>query len=185
MSTTNELTKNYSGIFGNMILARNRNGKTIMVIPQTKPKKEATENQVNARRRFTLASRYAKNILQDPDKLAAYTAKSRDGLSPYILALTDYLKPPFVDRIDASGYHGNPGDKIGVTAIDDFELTSVTVQIVDADGALIEEGPCAFNLITGNFDFTAAVAVLALAGVTLIAKATDTPGHSAEYSITL
>ncbi|MCK9421471.1 MAG: hypothetical protein M0Q38_02630 [Bacteroidales bacterium] len=159
MSTTNELTKNYSGIFGNMLLARNRNGKTFMVIPKTKSKKEANENQVNARRKFTLASRYAKTVLQDPDKLVAYTAKSHDGLSPYILALTDYLRPPFVDQIDTSGYHGNPGDKIGVTAIDDFGLTEVTVRIADLSGALIEEGPCAFNLITGNYDFTAAVPV--------------------------
>lgn len=185
MSTTNDLTKNYSGIFGNMVIARNRNGKTIITIPPKRPVTDPTENQINARRKFQLASRYAKTVLQDPDKLAAYTAKSRDGLTPYILALTDYLKPPFVDQIDASGYQGNPGDKIGVTAIDDFELTAVTVKIVDAAGALIEQGPCVFNLITGNYDFTATVAVPDLAGVTIIAKATDTPGHSAELAITL
>jgi hypothetical protein len=166
-------------------VARNRNGKTIITIPPKRPTTDPTENQVNARRRFQLASRYAKNILQDPDKLAAYTAKSRDGLSPYILVLTDYLKPPFVDQIDASGYQGNPGDRISVTAIDDFELTEVTVKIFDATGALIEQGPCVFNLTTGNYDFTATVAVQDLMGVTIIAKATDTPGHTAELCITL
>ena len=82
MCTQNELTKNYSGIFGNLVVAQNRNGKTYMVIPPMKSKKEATENQVNARRKFSLASRYAKNLLQDPDKLVAYTAKSRGGLTP-------------------------------------------------------------------------------------------------------
>ncbi|MDD4589544.1 MAG: hypothetical protein PHG06_03795 [Parabacteroides sp.] len=185
MATINELTKNYSGIFGNLLLARNRNGKTIMVIPQTKSTNKPTENQLTARRQFTLASRYAKNVLLDPDKLAAYTAKSRDGLSPYILALTDYLKPPFVEQIDASGYHGKVGDKIGVTAIDDFELTEVTLKIADVTGVLIEEGPCAFSLITGNYEFTATVAVPDPAGVTVTAKATDTPGHTAEHTITL
>ena len=90
-----------------------------------------------------------------------------------------------MDQIDASGYRGNQGDKIVVTAIDDFALTEVTVKIADATGALIEEGPCAFNLVTGNYDFTATVSVPVPAGVTITAKATDTPGHSAEYAITL
>ena len=185
MSTTDELTKNYSGIFGNMMMARNRNGKTIITIPKARGRQEATENQLIARRRFTLASRYAKNVLEDPDKLAAYTARSRPGLSPYILALTDYLKPPYVEQIDVTGYQGKPGNKISVTALDDFELAEVMVHIADADGVLIEEGLCMFNLITGNYDFTATVAVPELSGVTITAIATDTPGHSASHSVTL
>ena len=185
MSTTDDLTKNYSGLLGNILLARNIKGRTIITIPQRSTKREPTENQVTARRKFTLAARYAKNILQDPDMLAAYTARSRPGLSPYILAVTDYLKPPFVDSIDASGYRGNPGDKIGVTAGDDFELSSVGVKIADADGIVIEQGVCSFDLITGNYIYTATVAVSDVAGVTIVAKATDVPGHMANLSVTL
>ena len=59
--------------------------------PPKRPKTAPTENQVAAQRRFLLASQYAKNILQYPDMLAAYTARSRDGLSPYILAMPDWL----------------------------------------------------------------------------------------------
>ena len=156
-----------------------------MAIPPKRPKTGPTENQVAARRKFLLASRYAKNILQDPDMLAAYTARSRDGLSPYIMAVTDWLNPPFVDQIDASAYQGNPGDRISVVAGDDFQLTGVTLHIVDADGITIEGGACVLNMATGSYEFTATVVVLDVAGVTLLAKATDTPGHSAEVSITL
>ncbi len=185
ITKSNAITKNYRGKFGDQVVFRNRFGHSVMAIPPKRPKTAPTENQVAARRKFLLASRYAKNILQDPDMLAAYMARSHDGLSPYILAVTDWLNPPFVDQVDASGYHGNPGDRIGVVAGDDFELTAVTLKIVDADGALLEEGPCVFNLITGNHDFTATVEVSTLAGATIIAKATDTPGHTAELSVTL
>ena len=185
ITKSNAITKNYRSKFGHQVVFRNRLGHSVMAIPHKRPKTAPTENQVDAIRKFMLASRYAKNILQDPDMLAAYTLRSHDGLSPYILAVTDWLNPPFVDQVDASGYHGNPGDRISVVAGDDFELTAVTVKIVDADGALLEEGPCMFNLITGNYDFTATVEVSALAGATIIAKATDTPGHTAELSVTL
>jgi len=185
MTTTNELTKNYSGIFGNHVRLRNRNGVSIMTIPLKKPRANPTANQLNARRKFQLAAHYAKNILQDPDKLATYMAKSRNGLAPYIMALTDYLKPPFVEQIDASRYQGNPGDKIGVTAIDDFELTEVRIKIVDPGNAVIEQGPCVFDQLTGNYHYTATVQVSDISGVTIIATATDTPGHSAELSVTL
>ena len=176
MSTTDDLTKNYSGIFGNLMVARNRNGKTILTIPPTKPKREPTEKMVNARQQFKLAANYAKTVLQDPVRLAAYAAKAHDYLNPYVLALTDYLKPPVVTQVDASRYHGHAGDRISVTAFDDFALTEVTVQIADATGALIEEGEAAFNLTNGNYDFTATVAVPDRTGLSITAKSHRHPG---------
>ena len=185
ITKSNAITKNYRSKFGHQLVFRNRFGHSVMAIPPKRRKTAPTENQLYARMKFRMASHYATNILQDPDMLAAYTAKSHDGLSPYILAVTDWLNPPFVDQVDASGYNGNPGDRIGVVAGDDFELTAVTVKIVDAAGALIEEGPCVVNMATGNYEFTATVAVPDVAGATITAKATDTPGHTAELSVTL
>lgn len=132
-----------------------------------------------------LASRYAKMVLQDPDKLAAYAAKAVNGATPYILAMTDYLKPPFVQEIDTTGYHGNPGDKISVIAGDDFELTGVVVKISDSDGIVIEQGVCVLNTMNGNQDYTATTSVPDPEGFTITATATDTPGHTAELSVTL
>ena len=185
ITKSNAITKNYRGKFGDQVVFRNRFGHSVMTIPPRRPKTGPTENQVAARRRFMLASRYAKDVLQDPDMLAAYMAKSRDGLSPYILAVTDYLKPPFVDQVDASGYLGNPGDPIIVVAGDDFQLAGVTVKITDADGIMIEQGACVPNLTAGNYVLTSTVAVSNVAGTTITAKATDTPGHTAGLSVTL
>jgi len=157
MSITSDLIKTYSGLLGNLVMVHSRKGNSIITRPFVKHKKKPTENQEKMRLNFAFASRYAKNALQNPDLLAAYTAKSRNGLTPYVLAVTDYLKPPYVDQVDASGYQGAPGDKIIVTADDDFEVASVIVQLISPAGVLIEQGECVFNLVTGNFDFTATV----------------------------
>ena len=85
----------------------------------------------------------------------------------------------------ASGYRGIAGDRISVVAGDDFQLAGVTLHIVDADGITIEEGACVVNMATGNYEFTATVALPDVAGATITAKATDTPGHMAELAITL
>ena len=185
MSTTTELTKTYSGLLGNLVHVRSRKGKSIITIPIVKPPSAPTENQVRARKEFVAASKYAKNVLQNPDLLAAYTARERNGLTAYILAVTDYLKPPYIDEVDVSGYLGNPGDKIGVVAGDDFGLSSVTVTITGAGGILIEEGECVMHPITGNYHFTSTVQVPDLTGVTITAKATDMPGHTDQLSVTL
>jgi len=186
ITKNNVITKNYSGKFGEQVVFRNRYGKSIMAAPPKRSSTEPTEGQLNARKKFLLASRYAKNILQDPDKLAAYTAKAYDGRSPYVVALTDYLKPPFVNQIITIGYTGNPGDKISVEAGDDFALTQVMVKIIDPSGTdLIEQGVCTFIQATGLYEYTATAAAGALPGVTVTAIATDTPGHTTTLSITL
>ena len=185
ITKSNVITKNYKGKLGDQVVFRNRYGKSIMAVPPRKTNNGPTDNQITARKKFVLASRYAKNILQDPDMLTAYTARSRDGLTPYILAVTDYLKPPFVDSMDTTGYHGTPGDKICVLAGDDFAVVEVLVQVVGVNGVVIEQGTCTLNQITGAYDFTATATVTDLTGITLIATARDIPGHTGKLSVTL
>ena len=67
--TVNELEKGYSGIFGAQVALVNRKGKSIMVMQTKKAKVEPRGNQVKSQDNFTLAARYAKNILLDPDML--------------------------------------------------------------------------------------------------------------------
>ena len=183
-TTSNDLLKTYSGIFGNKVILKNRNGKIIMTIPVPRKSSKPTEKQSAYRRKFKLASRYATNILKDPEMLEAYRAKVRKGMTPYNVALKDFLKPPYINRIDASGYHGNPGDKISVAAGDDFKLTEVSVQVIGPDSIVIEQGVCILTLPTGNYEYTATTRVADLAGITIIAKARDLPGHIVGLAIT-
>lgn len=186
MSTkTKDLLKSYSGIFGNQVVLRNRNGKIIMTIQPPKPEKKPTEKQIAWRRKFQVASLYATTILKDPVRRAAYTLKLRKGLTTYNLALKDYLKTPVILKIDVSGYHGKPGEKISVTASYDFPLEEVSVRIVDASGSMAEKGVCTFSLPTGTYDYTATTLVPDLPGVTVIAAARNMPGHVTELTASL
>jgi hypothetical protein len=185
MSTNQDLTKSYSGIFGNQVVLKNRRGKSVMTIPPVKPKLTPTDKQVAARERLKLAVQYGRNVINDPALLAEYAAKARKGLPAYRLAVQDYLRPPYVHQVDASGYHGNPGEKIIVVAGDDFKLESVTVRISRPDGSMVEEGACVFNMPAGNYEYTPTVQVTPVAGTVILARAKDTPGNVTELSVTL
>jgi hypothetical protein len=183
--TENDLTKGYSGIFGNQVVLKNRRGKSVMTIPATKPRKLPNENQLRVRTRFTLASHYAVNILLDPLMKEVYTAKARKGRSAYLVAMTDYLRLPQVIDIDTADYEGKPGDRIHVVAYDDFAVTGVTVHILDNKGVVIEKGDCVQDPVTGYYDYAATVLVDDLTGAEIIAMASDYPGHTGKLSVTL
>jgi hypothetical protein len=176
---TNELTKSYSGIFGHQVLLRSRKGKTIMILPYPRPSQKPSEKQIAYRRKFVQATRYATNILKDPEMFIAYKAKIRKGITPYNIALRDFLTPPVIRNIDVSGYKGNQGEKIRVAARDDFRLTRVHVQIAGPNGLLIEEGECVLPLSWEPYEYTATIPVPDLSGITIIARAYDLPGNEA------
>jgi hypothetical protein len=172
-----DLTKTYSGIFGNQVVMKSKRGKLIMTIQPPKPVQRPSMKQLEWRRKFRAASNYAKNILKDPERLSFYTSKLRKGLTTYNLALKDILNPPSIQKIDTSGYHGNPGDKIRVTADDIFALVKVAIRIVDANRNMVEEGVCVFSLPTGTYDYSATKVVPDLSRVTVKVTARDMPGN--------
>jgi hypothetical protein len=184
-TTENVLTKTYRGKFGNQLVLRNRDNVSIMAKPPKKSQVPPSETQLAVRRKFKMASRWAKQALQDPATLAAYTARATGMKTPYVLAVTNYLKPPEVVEIITSGYAGEPGDTIRVVAADDFEVTEVTVKITDAAGTLIEQGACVEDLSADCWIYTTTVAVTDIEGLVISASAKDIPGHYGFLEITL
>ena len=185
MKTSEELTKTYSGVFGNQVLFKSRKGQSRITIPPEKTSKAPTQKQLDHRILFAASHEYARSAMQDPAMRAAYAEKATKSLPPYKVAANDYLKPPRVRQIDASGYDGNPGEMIFISAIDNFRVVAVNVKIVDPTGTQIEKGECVYSLPTARYVYTASVYVPDLAGVTIIAEATDTPGHKGVLMITL
>src|ERR1035437_10227172 len=151
MSINRKLAKTYSGIFGHQVVLKNRGGKIVMTIVPVRPKLDPTEKQVAVRERLKLAALYGSKVINDPVLSAEYSAKARKGMTIYRQAMNNFLRLPFIHKVDTSGYHGNPGDKINVTAGDDFKLKSVTVKISASDGTLIEAGECVLNMPAGNY----------------------------------
>ncbi|MBC8436050.1 MAG: hypothetical protein H8D88_00650 [Bacteroidetes bacterium] len=184
-TTSNALTKNYRGKFGNHFSFRNRNGKSILAsLPKRKRKKDrGSAAQQQTRRRFANASHYAKHVLLEPDMLADYTARAKKGMTAYNVALTDFLLSPWIETIDVEGYTGNPGDLIRVQAFDDFQVTEVNIRIIDANGNQVEAGPCQAVSRGIWWEYTASVAITSLAGIQIIAIARDNPGNKTEESM--
>jgi hypothetical protein len=141
--------------------------------------------QVEVRDRFRMAAIWAKNVLADPLQLAAYQAKAKNVKTPFLLAVTDFLKPPRISEINDSGYNGHAGDEILVSAIDDFKVKEVSVVITDPSGTLIEEGQCQPDGTSMYWKYTATVEVSSLSGVGITAVAKDNPGHTGESTVTL
>ncbi len=156
-----------------------------MTIPKQRLKTEPTKGQDDQRKLFSKAATYAKNVLLEPDMQVVYSARAGNGLTPYVLAMTDYLRPPEVREINTRDYEGKPGNKIHVDAWDDFEVKQVKVSILDAKGKEIEKGTCVFDPKTSRFDYTATIVVDILKGVEIIAVAFDYPDHAGSASVTL
>lgn len=141
-----------------------------------------TPGQLAVREKFREAAAYARNALADPVSQALYknAAKSR-GTPVFALAMADYLNPPEVRAIEASGYRGRVGDLILVSAIDDLGVVSVSVAIRTAAGVILEEGPAA--LVGGIWTYAATTPVVAGETVTVEATAKDHPGHSGSKTL--
>ena len=87
--------------------------------------------------------------------------------------------------MDASEYHGNPGDVIRVSAGDKIGLTEVRAKLLAPDGTLVESGPCVRALPTAGYLYTAMVQVSDISGMTVTVTVRDTPGNIVNKLLTL
>ena len=185
MSKTNlnALTHKYSGKFGNHFIFRNVKGKSVMAALPDRKNTQVSEAQLAVRRKFASAARYAKKILLDPDMLIAYMEKANiNGQSPHLVAMTDYLRDPWIEEIDIKDYNGNSGEIIRVMAGDDFKVVEVSIKVIDAAGVEAESGPCQLDSHDVWWEYTTSQEVVLDPGVEIVATAIDIPGHTGESS---
>ena len=154
-----------------------------MIIPKLKPKVPPSEKQLAQRERLKQGARYANYVLETPALFAEYSAKAGKGQSVYRIALNDFLKPPYIRKVDNSGYHGNIGDRIIVVAGDYFKVTSVTVKIYGEEGKVIEEGACVQSMPTGNYEYIATVQIPEQDCKGILASVTDLPGNVTSFAV--
>jgi hypothetical protein len=60
--------------------------------------------------------------------------------SVYRTALADFAKPPRLLTVEVDSYHGQVGEHLRVQAHKPCGVTSVKVQVLAADGQVLEEG---------------------------------------------
>lgn len=181
--TDNLLLKHASGTIGKMItISAKRSGATILGAHRKPSTVPLTPAQLEVQERFKKAKNYAKAVLANPDQKAAYKAVAGPDQSAYNMAMRDAFKAPEIHEVDFSGYHGLPGDGIYIQATDDFKVASVSVSIVTAAGALVEEGAAVLQA-NGDWLYTTTVANNNLPGTEISATARDLPANQTTKAV--
>jgi hypothetical protein len=173
----NPVLQKIQGKFGDIVFKRH-NQNVVMSRKSDGGDKPPTEAQVAQRRKFLLATRYAKSVLNDSEKKAFYESAAKSSGTPvYALAVGDYLKSPVVDEIDLSGYTGKAGETIRIQAHDDFEVTGVEVAITDSNGAVLEQGAAVSATDTLEWTYVTTTELPDGTQVSVTATAIDHLGH--------
>ncbi len=174
-----------SGTLGEVVFRQSKLGG-IVIARRPRPRTSITEKQEKVKDKFKDAVYYAKGILEDAALKAEYAARVNDKLpSVYSVAFTDYLKAPVVKGIDASRYKGAIGDKIEIRAVDDFKVVSVFVEVLGANGVLLESGEAVQSSNAMLWHYAATKANAALAGTKIIVTAKDKPGNATAENVVL
>lgn len=91
----NIVTTGLSGKLGNLIVFRNRGGKTIVAKAPKKKQTEWSEAQERHRLKFQEAVLYAKSAIANETTKEAYKASAEEGETAYNVAVADFLNSPY------------------------------------------------------------------------------------------
>ena len=181
----NIVTHGFSGKLGNLIVFRNRGGKTYVAKAPRKREQEWTEAQEQHRLLFQEAVLYAKNAIADPATKDAYKASAEEGETAYNVAVADFMKAPHINEIDVSHYTGQPNSYIQVRAVDDFKVAEVSVTILNADGSEVEHGMAVLQPGSIWWRYTATATNDSLTGDKIVIRVSDVPGNLTEQEKTV
>jgi hypothetical protein len=152
----NVVTYGLSGKIGDLLVFRQRDGKTIVSkVPQMS--KTPSEKQKEHQHRFRQAIIYAQAAVHSPETKDVYesAAAAKRGRTPFIAAVADFLNAPGIHLIDLSGYTGQAGDTIRIEVSDDTLVKDVIVSIINANGSPVEEGAAQADVSGHIWTYTA------------------------------
>ncbi len=142
-----------------------------------RPSKQArSEKQQRQTRRFREATRYARSAART---MRIYTdlAAKFSGTSAYSLAISDWFHAPEILDVDLSVWTSDEVELIGIYAVDNVQVKSVHVAILDPNGTVLEEGPATF----ANYDWWIyQTTIPAGSHAKVVVTAEDLPGHVTE-----
>lgn len=173
-----------SGVVGDLLEFRQRNGKTIIAKIRARTKKVTAAQQL-VRDTFRRAAAWAKSALKDPSIKAVYELRASGDIAASNLAMKDFFTPPVVTVVNTDAYNGAIGSSIIVTATDDTKVVSVAVQIFDNSRNLLEEGAAIQQGDEDDWLYTATTLNNSPAGGTVVVEARDLPGNKTTKEILL
>ncbi len=130
-------------------------------------------------KRIKEAAAYWRRLKSDPEKRAHYEALPPEpSVGLYQRVVRDYCNPPVITEIDVSAYSGEAGAPIHIQAVDDTKVVEVSVEILDMQGAVLEQGPAELDATTGRWLYPGRKSVGTGQTVTVRAVAKDLPGNT-------
>lgn len=182
----NLITKGLSGMLGGTLVFRRVGDKTVVSTAPTTTK-SPTLAQQNQRDKFQQAVLYAKTQMADAALKAEYEAVAKGNGAPnaYNIAVADFFNAPDIVEVDLTNYTGKISDTIRVQVTDDFKVKSVSVEILNPDGSLVEKGNAVMQANKLDWVFTATIANSSLNGDKITIKALDMPGNETKEEQTL
>ncbi len=181
----NALTMGLSGNVNGLGLTfrRGRNGDIHAMTTPQGSSKPATAAQQITRDQFREAAAAGREAVKDPATKAYYQQFVDDNTaSAYAAAMQDRLTPPTVKAVDMEAYSGKIGEKIRVTAFDNFGVTRVHVVVHNPDGSLVEEGDAVQQAGTLDWLYTTTAVNASLDGDVISVFALDRAGNNVTFS---
>lgn len=157
-----------NGSLGDQITIYRRNGQVIMAKKRGRSNKKPTQKQLEARYKMQVAAAYAKTMLEDPELKAYYLSKAGPGQNAWNMAIKDAYNSPEIQQLRLED------TTVIVTAKDEFRVAEVDVQVIDAEGVLLERGKAVLGRNGVDWYYKAANIP---AGGKLIAVAVDLAGN--------
>ena len=168
----------FSGAMDGMVFADN--GEQTFAYIRKPRKGEKSEAELERVENWAEARAYANSVkASNPELWALYQKVGKERkVSPFALAVGDYLKTPSFKPLDLKGYKGEVGNPIQIRAMDNIGLASVEVSIDMQDGTDVEKGMAVeLGERTGFWVYTATQTVALGTDVFIEVVGVDYAGH--------
>jgi len=176
----NVVTKGFSGKFGDDLVFRNVDDKTVFARRPLNTA-EPTARQTEIRKKFTEATLFAAGAIDHPQASQDYaTMAELQGLkSAYVAAVTDFLTTPEIGGVFTFAYTGNVGDMINIKPKVAMKIIQIDVSLLRADGTVLESGKAVPSAL--NWRYVATVANAQVKGTKLVLVAYDRQGKTSTF----
>jgi len=184
-SNDNLLTFGLAGKIGNQLVFRRVGDKVIVAKKPSKRKTELKESEIEHRERFKEAVVYADAAMADPILKELYLAYKKPGVSARSAALGDFFTVPKIKTVNVEDYAGKVNDLITARVTEVYEIASVRIEILKADGSPLESGDAMLSANGLDWTYKAKSVNNSLTGTKIIVSAKDPAGNSALQEVML
>ncbi|QHS59255.1 hypothetical protein [Chitinophaga agri] len=164
----NLLLQFVSGTIGKQVTIYERKGQIIMAKKRRPSARKPTKKQLKARDKMKTAGIRASVLLEDPELKAYYATLAGPGQHAHNIAVKDVYDSPEIQQISVER------KEIIVMAKNHFRVAEVHVQVIDADGVILEHGPAVLGRNGIEWHYKAGKLP---ADSRIIATAIDLPGN--------